>query len=140
QAERPLQPLPRDLFLRCRGDEQRRFVPLGETRDRGGGARRVRADSAHSAACERDVYGPTTPATRSRVASFSNAAIAFSVLPVSSSLARSTSMPCLRTYSTASAPPLVRFSPIGASAPVMELMKPILILAPNAGTARSSAI
>src|SRR6266498_2413666 len=85
--------------------------------------------SLEIAAAHFDVYGPTMPATLSRVASFSNAAIAFSGLPVSSSRIRSTSMPCFFRSSMASVTPLVRFSPIGASAPVIVLMKPTFTFA-----------
>src|SRR6266545_300706 len=65
------------------------------------------------------------PATLSLVASFSNAAIDFSGFPVSSSLTRSTSMPSFLRSSSARVTPLLRFSPIGASGPVIELTKPI---------------
>src|ERR1043165_2148406 len=92
------------------------------------------------AAVHFDVYAPTMPATSSRVDSFSNAAIAFAGLPVSSSLTRSTSIPCFLRSSIASVTPLERFSPIGASGPVMELMKPIFtFVAPGANAGTSSA-
>ena len=73
-----------------------------------------------------ELYGPTMPTTLSRVPSFSKAAIDFSGFPVSSSLMRSTSIPSFFRSSMARVTPLERFSPIGASGPVMELMKPSL--------------
>ena len=80
------------------------------------------------------------PTTLSRVASFSKAASDLSGLPVSSSLTRSTSMPFFFRSSIARVTPFVRFSPMGASDPVIELMNPSLTeaAAATAGTANSA--
>ena len=87
-----------------------------------------------------EVYGPTMPVTLSRVASFSKAAIDLSGFPVSSSLMRSTSIPSFFRSSTASVTPLERFSPIGASAPVMELTKPSLTFFAGAASEKYGTI
>src|ERR1700687_3186118 len=71
------------------------------------------------------VYAPTTPATSSRVASFSMALMPTCGLPASSPQITCTSMPLALRSSSASLMPLLKSSPMGASGPVIELMTPI---------------